>query len=197
MRALREQVYDAVSESRAKMKDTHDERRRLKSVLLKPKMKAWLDISGLNFSELSLRPSPKLNPRYYGPFNVISQPGENRFRLELPEDCKAHPVFHVSRLKPWTDPDMVKFKRKPKKLPKSFSDGDELEVQVIHDDDYKYQTQWYLVQWKGWPTKRDWTWQSRSDLLPGSARLVDAYDKAHGIVDGQGQKKKSRSKMTR
>ena len=92
---------------------------------------------------------------------------------------------------------MVKFKKKPKKLPKSFSEGDELEVKCIHDDDYKYQQQWYLVEWKGWPSKRDWTWQTRTDLLPGSTQILETYEDAHGIVDGKGQKKKSKSKMTR
>ena len=74
----------------------------------------------------------------YGPFNVSAQVGENRFKLDLPQDCKAHPVFHVSRLKPWTDPNMVKYKHKPKKLPKKFNEGDTLENETIHDDDFKY-----------------------------------------------------------
>eukprot|EP01050_Picozoa_sp_SAG11_P040648 SAG11_NODE_17790_length_508_cov_2.589242_2_plen_74_part_01 len=33
----------------------------------------------LQFTDLHLRPAPKLNPRYYGPFDVVSQPGANRF----------------------------------------------------------------------------------------------------------------------
>jgi hypothetical protein len=194
MKNLHQQVYDAVETSRLDMKDRHDQRRRLKSELLKPGMKAWLDIQGLNFSELSQRPAPKLNPKFYGPFKILSQPGENRFRLELPADSKAHPVFHVSRLKPWTDPEMVKFKKKPRPLPKQFTDAGVLEVEIIHDDDFKYKIQWYLVQWRGWPRKQDWTWQSRDDLLPGSEKLLQSYDKLHDITDGTGRRKKKSKK---
>ena len=87
---------------------------------------------------------------------------------------------------------MVKYKNKPRPLPKKFIEGDELEVEIIHDDDYKYSIQWYLVQWRGWPDKKDWTWQSREDLLPGSIKLLQSYDKTHGIADGTGRRKKSR-----
>ena len=80
--------------------------------------------------------------------------------------------------------------KKPRPLPKKFNEGDELEVEIIHDDDNKFRIQWYLVQWRGWPDKKDWTWQSRDDLLPGSKKLLDEYDKSNGIKDGQGRRKK-------
>ena len=89
---------------------------------------------------------------------------------------------------------MVKYKHKPKKLPKKFNEGDTLEIETIHDDDFKYNVQWYLVQWKGWPRKQDWTWQAREDLLPGSSKLLAEYDSNHNIHDGKGVKKKTRSK---
>ena len=71
-----------------------------------------------------------------------------------------------------------------------------LRALVIHDDDNKYKIQWYLVQWKGWPKNKDWTWQSREDLLPGSEKLLQTYDKAHGITDGTGQRKKKKSRRS-
>eukprot|EP01050_Picozoa_sp_SAG11_P007529 SAG11_NODE_631_length_8061_cov_13.466843_3_plen_84_part_01 len=47
-------------------------------------------------------------PRYASP---------NRFELVLPNDSKAHPIFHINRLKAYTDPDMLKFKGTRKALP--------------------------------------------------------------------------------
>ena len=128
---------------------------------------------------------------------MVAQPGEARYRLELPADCKAHPVFHVSRLKTWTDPDMVKFKGQTRKLPRAFKEGDKMEVLKLHDDDNKYGVQWYLVEWKGWPRRQDWTWQAREDLLPGSIKLLEKYDNAHGIEEGKGERKRTRRKPTR
>eukprot|EP01050_Picozoa_sp_SAG11_P003488 SAG11_NODE_197_length_12691_cov_20.904145_14_plen_53_part_01 len=51
-------------------------------------------------------------------FNMVAQPGANRFELKLLDDCRSHPVFHVSRLKPWKDPDVPKKARQ--RLPRGF-----------------------------------------------------------------------------
>ena len=92
---------------------------------------------------------------------------------------------------------MVKYKKQTRKLPKKFVEGDRLEVLKLHDDDFKYGVQWYLVEWKGWPRRQDWTWQARDDLLVGSEKLLKTYDEVHQIVDGKGEKKKTRKKKTR
>ena len=56
---------------------------------------------------------------------MVAQPGVNRFELRLPPDSKEHPVFHVSRLKIWNDPDVPK--RPRLKLPKGFGELEEFE----------------------------------------------------------------------
>ena len=175
------------------MKKKADRRQRRKAELMKPGMKAWLDIEGISLSDLNLRPAPKLNPRYYGPYTVLAQPGQNRFRLEMPKDSICHPVFHVNRLKAWSDPDMIKYRKKPRKrLPAElrFKDGDDWEVEEILDDDLKRKTQYYHVRWKGGEA----SWIPRADLLPGARKMLDAYDKEHGIEKGQGKSKAPKRK---
>ena len=124
---------------------------------------------------------------------MVAQPGQNRFRLEMPKDSICHPVFHVNRLKAWSDPDMIKYRKKPRKrLPAElrFKDGDDWEVEEILDDDLKRKTQYYHVRWKGGEA----SWIPRADLLPGAEKMLDAYDKEHGIEKGQGKSKAPKRK---
>jgi hypothetical protein len=50
-------------------------------------------------SSVAPRTNQKLSFRYYGPFPVIERIGLVAYRLQLPKDCRIHPVVHVSQLK--------------------------------------------------------------------------------------------------
>ena len=54
------------------------------------------------------RPSDKLNYRRLGPFKILDLRGKSSFLLKLPSSLsRLHPVFHVSLLEPFIDPNNV------------------------------------------------------------------------------------------
>ena len=47
---------------------------------------------------VALRINPKLSPRYFGPYQILSQVAEVAYELKLHDSARIHPVFHVSQL---------------------------------------------------------------------------------------------------
>ena len=47
--------------------------------------------------------TPKLMPKYMGPYKIGKKIGLVSYRLELPPKARIHPTFHVSPLKPHRD----------------------------------------------------------------------------------------------
>ena len=50
-------------------------------------------------TSVATRRSPKLSPKFYGPFKIVDTVGKVAYKLELPIEAKIHNVFHVSLLK--------------------------------------------------------------------------------------------------
>ena len=191
---VHEQVHDAVIAARERMKASADKKKRDPSTDFKVGAKVWLDLEGIHLNRFNLRPCPKLNPRYFGPFEIVEQPGPMRFRLDLPDDCYIHDVFHVNRLKLHTDPAMSKFKKKTIRLGKEFKDSNrKYEVEKILDHDVIRGKVWFLVHWRGFDEVTESTWESRERLMVDARDAVDLYEADHDIeVDGPTRKKKQK-----
>jgi hypothetical protein len=105
------------------------------------------------------RPSHKLSPRYYGPFQVIERIGKVAYRLQLPPQSKIHLVFHVSLMKRRLGTDVPHSST----LPPLDNHGEILwkplkvvDMAVVRKKK-RNTTQW-LIQWEGLPDT-DATWE--------------------------------------
>ena len=66
----------------------------------KPQLKEGDKVYLLTKNLKTRRPSKKLDHVKVGPFFIKAQRGAVSYELELPQDAKVHPVFHISLLEP-------------------------------------------------------------------------------------------------
>jgi transposase InsO family protein len=128
------------------------------------------------------RPSKGLDHVKVGPFLISDQKGPVNYELQLPQDARVHPVFHVSLLEP-ADPST------PLQTTFRYEDDeeDEFEVEALRDyreigrtglqDDNFYQE--WLVKWKGYPESEN-TWEPEANLQ-NCQQLLRRYRKKHNV----------------
>eukprot|EP01050_Picozoa_sp_SAG11_P007258 SAG11_NODE_597_length_8296_cov_12.606123_10_plen_229_part_00 len=186
------EVYDCISQKRLHSSRQYDRSRRPIDPAIKPGAKVWLDLQGLSLTQFNLRPSPKWNPLFYEPFLVLSRVSANSFRLKLLADCKIHDVFHVSRLRPHTDPEFVRRKANP--LPKILEGAEIYEIERIIDHDFTFGTQWYKIAWKGFSEIYESTWEPRHELMKNAKETVLKYERKKDIILADRISKKARKR---
>ncbi|KAH7445749.1 hypothetical protein KP509_01G022500 [Ceratopteris richardii] len=62
-------------------------------------------LQALLHSSLIVGQKPKLSPRFCGPCTIIKKISDVAYKLQLPDDYKIHPIFHVSKLRPYISRD--------------------------------------------------------------------------------------------
>jgi len=123
--------------------------------------KVWLEGTNL---KLPSNITPKLSPRRYGPFKVVSQISKVAYKLELPSTWKIHDIFHTSLLMPYKETDQhgLNFLEPP---PEILDRELEWEIQkILKERSFGcWRKKQYLVRWKDYLPAHD-SWVNAKDL---------------------------------
>jgi hypothetical protein len=103
------------------------------------------------------RPCKKLDHKLHGLFEITEVILETAMRLNLPVKWKIHKVFHVSLLEPFIQGNREVNLEKVLDAADPIEDDDEYHVEEVMGSVEKKDKVSYLVKWRGFPAKNDWT----------------------------------------
>jgi hypothetical protein len=108
--------------------------------------------------------TPKLLPKWIGPFKITKIIGKGAYQLELPHTMTVHPVFHVSLLKPYRSDGRVQ----PPDILICEEDGEEyflvervLDHRIRKNGRARFCE--YLVKWQGYGSEHN-SWEPESSV---------------------------------
>ena len=108
------------------------------------------------------RPAKKLTPRWIGPYTIEEVISPTAYKLQLPDNLKIHPVFHISLLKLYhTDDEFEREQQPPPAI--TIDKHEEYEVEEILDTKTIRGKRYFLIKWKGYPL-HEATWEPISNL---------------------------------
>jgi hypothetical protein len=171
-------AYDAIIARRVFQKVQADKHRRVE-----PEIKAG-DKVFLATKDLALPKgrAGKFLPKFIGPYLVLeAKPDVSTYRLDLSDELKhrnIHPVFHVSRLRPYHSNDDKLFPGRSSVTPYDFGEPDEeTGVEAIDGHQWKARTLRFHVKWIDGTD----TWERLS--VVNDCVALDEYLKLQGVQE--------------
>ncbi|KAL5512271.1 hypothetical protein ACEPAG_3556 [Sanghuangporus baumii] len=137
----------------------------------------------------TIRPTKKMDDKWFGPFEIIGKVGASAYRLKLPRTWRqVHPVFNEVLLKPAVEPSFESQKKPPPPPPVLVDDEEEYEVKELLDSRLHRGKLQFLVKWVGY---NEATWQPESDIgdnaKEASLRAIRKFTTSEGYSGWSGR----------
>ena len=170
--SVRMQCRDGLRQAQAAyVYEANQHRRAVPLSLFKPGDLVY--VARANFVPPAMRKQPtrKLQPRYFGPYPVVTQVSPTSYKVRLPGNVRTHPVFHASQLKPLTSNAQFPDRRGPRIDPVLIDTAGDVHwaVETLLDTRLYRSHRQFLVKWKGYPVSEA-TWQRRDVLVADLGR---------------------------
>jgi hypothetical protein len=172
-----EQAKKNIAEAQKKQSEYANRSRRE----VKLQVGEWVMLSTENLKLKVESQTPKLLPKYIGPFKVTRIVNDVAYELDLPANLRFHPVFHISLLKKYQD-GSEEFPERELQLParpppELMPDGEEaweVESIVSHRMIRRGRSQklQYLVKWKNYADYEN-TWEPEENLQQAQEKIKE------------------------
>ena len=137
-------------------------------MVVKPRSYALGNKVWLNSNYIKTKQNPKLEAKFFRPFQVLHLVKNQAYKFELPKKWRIHDIFHVSLLQHDTTRKGRVDKPITQPIFKAGDNGKEYEVEAIWDSTiYVRESKsyllglYYLILWKSYSEKEN-TWEPAS-----------------------------------
>ena len=166
LQALLTEAKQNLNDARSRMQQQADKHRR--HVEFASNDKVLLSSKNIQLKGVG---TPKLMPKWLGPFTVLERVGQVAYKLKLPETARIHDVFHVSLLKPYRSDGSVQ-----PPAPHYIMGGEEYEVEEVLAHRMRRvgktrETQEFLIKWLGYGPEHN-TWEPEANVEHAQERLA-------------------------
>jgi hypothetical protein len=167
---MQQLVKQHLLRAQTKMKNQADKRRSFLAFQVGDQV--YLKAQPYVQTSLAPRSSNKLAFRFFDPFTILEKIRSSAYRLQLPNDCYIHPVFHVSQLKRVVPPTASVSNELP-------DPADELQVTIAILDHHLHQQHdtmipQVLVRWSNLPLELS-SWEDEVPLHQEFPRMLPLW----------------------